>query len=192
MKFIEDGHFNNKKVVVRCDFNVPISDGMISDDSKIVRSLKTIKYLLDQNAQVILLSHFGRIKSEEDKQNNSLMPVRYRLQELLEIPVTFVSNYPDSPIDTDSKVVLLENTRFFDYPDNKESGNDPELAKLFAKLGDAFVFDAFGSAHRRHASTSGIAKYLPTYIGYLVKEEIDNLSKVLNHESPFTVIMGGA
>ena len=192
MKFIEDGHFNNKKVVVRCDFNVPIQDGVIQDDSKIVKSLKTIKYLIDCNCRVTLLSHLGRIKSEEDKAKNTLIPVKQRLEELLGIPVTFVSDYPNEEIDKDAKVILLENTRYFDYPDNKESSNDPELAKLFSKLGDIFVFDAFGSAHRRHASTSGIAENLPTYIGYLVKEELDNLSKVLNHDSPFTVVMGGA
>lgn len=192
MKFIEEGHFNNKKVVVRCDFNVPIKDGIIEDDSKIVKSLKTIKYLLDKNCRIVLLSHLGRVKAPEDKIKNTLLPVRDRLEELLETPVTFVADYPEEPIPTDANVILLENTRYFDYPEKKESSNDPELAKLFSKLGDVFVFDAFGSAHRRHASTSGIAQNLPTYIGYLVKEELDNLSKVVNHESPFTVVMGGA
>ena len=192
MKFIEEGHFNNKKVVVRCDFNVPIKDGIIEDDSKIVKSLKTIRYLIDKNCRVTLLSHLGRVKSNEDKLKNTLLPVRDRLEELLNVPVTFVADYPEEPIPDDAKVILLENTRYYDYPEKRESSNDPELAKLFSKLGDIFVFDAFGSAHRRHSSTSGIAEILPTYIGYLVKEELENLSKVVNHDSPFTVVMGGA
>ncbi len=192
MKFIEEAHLNNKRVVVRCDFNVPISDGVIRDDSKIVRSLKTINYLIEHNCKIVLLSHLGRIKTEEDKAKNTLIPVKQRLEELLNMPVTFVANYPTEEIDKDSRITLLENTRYYDYPEKKESSNDPELAKTLSKLGDIFVFDAFGSAHRRHASTSGIAKLLPTYIGYLVQEELDNLSKVLNHDSPFTVVMGGA
>ena len=192
MRFIEDGHFNNKKIVVRCDFNVPIKDGVIQDDSKIVKSLKTIRYLLDKNCTVFLLSHLGRIKSNEDKHKNTLLPVKTRLEELLETPVTFVTKFPEEEIPSDSKLILLENTRYFDYPEKKESANDPVLAKQFAKLGDAFVFDAFGSAHRRHSSTSGITEFLPSFIGYLVKEELENLSKVIEHDSPFTVVMGGA
>ena len=192
MKFIEEAHLNNKKVVVRCDFNVPIEDGVIRDDSKIVRSLKTIKYLMEHNCRIVLLSHLGRIKTEEDKEKNTLLPVKQRLEELLGVTVTFVTNYPNEEIDKEARVILLENTRYYDLPEKTESANDPELAKSFAKLGDIFIFDAFGSAHRRHSSTSGIAKLLPTYIGYLVKEELDNLSKVLNHDNPFTVVMGGA
>ena len=192
MKFIEDAHLNNKRVVVRCDFNVPINDGVIEDDSKIVRSLKTIKYLIDNNCRVVLLSHLGRIKSEEDKDKNTLLPVRKRLEQLLEIPVAFISDFINDEIPSDARVILIENTRYYDYPEKRESSNDPELAKAFSKLGDIFIFDAFGSAHRRHASTSGIANILPTYIGFLVQEELDNLSKILNHNSPFVVVMGGA
>ena len=192
MKFIEEARLNNKRVVVRCDFNVPIKDGIITDDSKIVRSLKTINYLIEHNCRIILLSHLGRIKTEEDKAKNSLFPVKVRLEELLNTPVTFVSNYPNEEIDKSAQIVLLENTRYYDLPTKTESANDPGLAKSLAKLGDIFVFDAFGSAHRRHSSTSGIAAILPTYIGYLVKEELDNLSKVVNHDTPFTVVMGGA
>ena len=192
MKFIEEAHLNNKKVIVRCDFNVPIENGVILDDSKIVRSLKTIRYLLEKNCRVVLLSHLGRIKSEEDKKSNTLLPVKDRLEQLLDVPVTFVSDYSNLELSKDNNLFLIENTRYNDYPDKLESSNDLELAKKYAKLGDVFIFDAFGTAHRRHASTSGLANLLPTYIGYLVKEEIDNLDKVINHKNPFTIIMGGA
>ncbi len=193
MKFIEEAHLNNKKVVVRCDFNVPIEDGVILDDSKIRRSLKTIQYLISHNCRIVLLSHLGRVKSEEDKSKNTLLPVKIRLQELLGIPVTFVTDHETFDFKNSvSNIFLVENTRYYDYPEKRESENDLDLAKSYARLGDIFIFDAFGSAHRRHSSTSGIAKLLPTYIGYLVKEELDNLEKVLNHDESFTIVMGGA
>lgn len=193
MKFIEDLHLKNKTVILRCDYNVPIKDGKILDDSKIVRSLETIKYLLSKNCKVIILSHLGRVKSEEDKKNNTLQPVKYRLEELLDMEVTFVSDVFNNPLVDDNRVILLENTRYFDYPEKKESSNDLELAKGWAKLADVFIFDAFGSAHRAHASTAGISKYLPTGVGYLVKEELTNLEKVQkNPKKPFIVVMGGA
>ena len=192
MKFIEEAHLNNKKVVVRCDFNVPINNGEILDDSKIVRSLKTINYLIEKNCRVVLLSHLGRIKSEEDKDKNTLLPVRKRLEELLKMPVAFITDCINDEIPNDDRVILIENTRYYDYPEKRESSNDPELAKAFSKLGDIFIFDAFGTAHRRHASTSGIAKLLPTYIGYLVEEELENLSRIVEHNNPFVVVMGGA
>ena len=193
MKFIEDMHLKNKRVILRCDYNVPIKDGKILDDSKIIKSIKTIKYLLSKNCKIIILSHLGRIKSEKDKQINTLQPVKYRLEELLDTEVTFVSDVFNNPIMDDNKIILLENTRFFDYPEKKESSNDLELAKGWAKLADVFIFDAFGSAHRAHASTAGISKFLPTGIGYLVKEELTNLEKIKkNPQKPFIVVMGGA
>lgn len=192
MKTIEDVNLNNKKVVVRCDFNVPIKNGVIEDNTKIVRSLKTIKYLIDHNCRVVLLSHLGRIKAEEDKAENTLLPVRNELEQLLGMPVTFVSDYSNPELDKSARVILLENTRYTDIPKRTESDNDPNLAKMYAKFGDIFVFDAFGSAHRRHSSTSGLVALLPTYIGYLVQEELNNLNKVVNHENPFAVVMGGA
>ncbi len=193
MKFIEDMHLKNKRVILRCDYNVPIKDGKILDDSKIIKSIKTIKYLLSKNCKIIILSHLGRIKSEKDKQINTLQPVKYRLEELLDTEVTFVSDVFNNPIIDDNKIILLENTRFFDYPEKKESSNDLELAKGWAKLADVFIFDAFGSAHRAHASTAGISKFLPTGIGYLVKEELTNLEKIKkNPQKPFIVVMGGA
>lgn len=197
MKFIEETHLKNKKIVLRCDLNVPIKDGIITDDSKIVRSVKTIQYLLEKECQIFILSHLGRVKTEEDKIKNTLKPVRERLSQLLNLEVTFVTdcnaeNLMEN-ITPDNKVVLLENTRWTDVPEKKESANDLELAKKWASLGDAFVFDAFGSAHRSHSSTAGIAHFLPTYMGYLVKEELDNLSKIVfKPVQPFVVIMGGA
>ncbi len=186
-------HLKNKRVILRCDYNVPIKDGKILDDSKIIKSIKTIKYLLSKNCKIIILSHLGRIKSEKDKQINTLQPVKYRLEELLDTEVTFVSDVFNNPIIDDNKIILLENTRFFDYPEKKESSNDLELAKGWAKLADVFIFDAFGSAHRAHASTAGISKFLPTGIGYLVKEELTNLEKIKkNPQKPFIVVMGGA
>lgn len=192
MKFIEDMHLNNKKVIVRCDFNVPIKDGKVLDNSKIIKSLKTINYLLEKNCRVILLSHLGRINSNDDKKKYTLFPVKECLESLLKMEVTFVADYPNEEIPKDKKLILLENTRYFDYPEKLESNNDLELAKKWAKLGDVFVYDAFASAHRRHASTSGLAFLLPTCIGYLVKQELENLDLVKNPTNPFIVIMGGA
>lgn len=193
MKFIEDMHLKNKTVILRCDYNVPIKNGKILDDSKIIKSLETIQYLLSKNCKIIILSHLGRVKSEEDKKNNTLQPVKYRLEELLETEVTFVVDVFNVPLETNNKIILLENTRCYDFPEKKESSNDLELAKGWAKLADVFIFDAFGSAHRAHASTAGISKYLPTGIGYLVKEELTNLEKVQkNPKKPFIVVMGGA
>lgn len=193
MKFIENIHLKNKTVIVRCDYNVPIKDNKILDDTKIVKSLKTIKYLLSKNCKVIILSHLGRIESEQDKLENSLEPIKYVLEDLLKEEVVFVPNVFESGLLLDKNIFLLENTRFYDFPKKLESANDLSLASSWAKLADVFVFDAFGSAHRLHASTGGISKYLPTAIGYLVEEELNNLEKVCkNPKTPFVVIMGGA
>lgn len=193
MKFIEDLHLKNKTVLLRCDYNVPINNGIITDDSKIVKSLKTINYLLEKNCKIIILSHLGRVKNEEDKLKNTLKPVAARLEELLNKEVTFVSDAIENGVPDDKSLILLENTRHFDYPEKRESENDLDLAKEWAKLADLFIFDAFGSAHRAHASTAGVSRYLPTGIGYLVKEELNNLEKVeKNPKKPFVVIMGGA
>lgn len=193
MKFIEDMHLKNKTVLLRCDYNVPIENGIITDDSKIVKSLKTINYLLDKNCKIIILSHLGRVKTEEDKLNKSLKIVGVKLEELLQQEVTFVSDAVENGIPEEKNIILLENTRFYDYPEKRESSNDLELAKEWAKLADVFIFDAFGSAHRAHASTAGISCYLPTGIGYLVNEELSNLEKIeKNPKDPFVVIMGGA
>ena len=199
MKYINEVDIKDKQVILRCDLNVPIENGIVKDDSRIVKSLETIKYLLDKNCRIVILSHLGRIKTREDKFKNSLEPVSKRLSELLNQEVIFVNE----PVGMDviktckalksKKIVLLENTRFCDFPEKLESKNDANLALYWSKLGEIFVVDAFGSLHRNHASVSGISEYLPTYYGFLVKEEIDNLNPVVNNiKRPFTVFMGGA
>lgn len=199
MKRIEEIDVLNKRIILRCDFNVPINNNIIEDDTRIQKSLKTINYLLENNCKVIILSHLNRIKSEEDKLNNSLLPVAKHLSELLNKEVTFVNNCYGERVKeiVDSKplgsVILLENTRFMDYPNKLESENNLQLAMFWSSLGDIFINDAFGTLHRVHASTAGIAKYLPNCIGFLVEEEIDNLNKLINvQERPYTIFMGGA
>lgn len=198
-KYIDSYDISDKKIVLRCDFNVPIEDGVITDNSRIEKALKTINYLLEKNNSLIILSHLGRVKSKEDKINNTLKPVAYELSKLLKRKVTFLSEPVGTNVITTCKsmkngdVILLENTRYCDYPEKLESTNDENLAKYWASLGDVFVLDAFGSMHRNHASVSGISKYIPTYFGLLVKEELTNLEKVtFNQEKPFGVLMGGA
>ena len=198
-KTIEDYDLNNKKVIIRCDLNVPMKDGIILDDNRIIESIKTIKYAVDNNAKVILLSHLGRIKTEEDKKNNTLRPVAKRLSEALGIDVKFISETRGKVLENavnnmkEKDVILLENTRFEDVPGKKESTNDSDLGKYWASLGDIFINDAFGTSHRAHASNVGIAKNLPSGIGFLIKKELDMLGGLLNNPSrPYTVILGGA
>lgn len=191
MKFLSKEKINNKRVIVRCDFNVPIKNGVILDNSKILKSLKTIKYLLDNNNQLILLSHFGRVKSVEDFDKNSLLPVYEELKKHIE--VVFSDNPKDIDVDIlKNKCILLENTRFNDIPEKTESNNDLELAKYYSSLADVFVFDAFGTSHRLHSSTAGISNFLPTYIGFLVEEEIKKLEILFKDNAGLVAIMGGA
>ena len=198
-KCIRDFDLNNKKVIIRVDFNVPIKNGQIEDDNRIKESLKTIKYAIDNNAKVILLSHLGRIKEETDLEKNDLAPVAIRLSELLFKPVKFISQTRGEEVENAinemnaKDIILLQNTRYEDLDGNKESGNDPELGKYWASLGDIFINDAFGTAHRAHASNVGIASNLPNGIGFLVKKEIDSMLPVMeNPSSPFIIILGGA
>ena len=198
-KRIQDMNVDNQRVIVRCDFNVTIKDGKIIDDFKIQKSLKTINYLIDHNCKIILLSHLGKIKTEYDKANNSLEIVALRLNELLNTNVIFSKQTRNLGLEElvlnmkNKDVLLLENTRFEDVPDKLESGCDIQLASYWAGLGDIFVNDAFGSCHRKHASTYGIAKFIPSCIGFLVQEELDNITKyVINAEKPFAILMGGA
>ncbi len=197
-KTIRDYDLNNKKVIIRCDFNVPIKDGKIIDDNRIVQSLTTIKYAIDGGAKVILMSHLGRIKEEADKEKNSLRLVAERLSSLLGKNVIFVpetrgSNLEDAVNNLKTgDVLLMENTRFEDVPGKKESGNDPELGKYWASLGDIFINDAFGTAHRAHASNVGIASNLPSGLGFLVEKEVNELGILNNPEHPFVVILGGS
>lgn len=197
--YVDEANIKNKRVIVRCDFNVPMQNGKIIDNSRIIKSLETINMLLKNNNSIILMSHLGRIKTAEDKKNNSLEIVSKELSRLLNKNVEFLK----SPVGMATMkackslkggdVILLENTRFCDLTERLESNNDANLAKYWASLADVFVVDAFGSLHRNHASVAGISAYLPTYIGLLVKEEITNLNPVImNIKRPFTVFMGGA
>lgn len=199
MKKIEELDLKNKKVVLRCDYNVPLKNGVILDDAKIIKSIPTIKYLIKNNCRVVILSHFGRIKEVNDKQNNSLKIIGQKLSDLLNRKVTFINNCYGEDVKelvdktSNGDIILLENTRFMDLDNNKESNNDDELSKFWASLGEVFINDAFGSCHRNHASTAGIAKYLPSAIGLLCEEEINNLDPLINVvDRPFTIFMGGA
>jgi len=198
-KIVTDLQVEGKKVLVRVDFNVPLKDGVITDDNRIVQALPTIKYLVDHNAIVILFSHLGKVKSEEDKAKLSLRPVAERLSELLEKPVTFVPETRGEKLEAainalnEGDVLLFENTRFEDLDGKKESKNDPELGKYWASLGDLFVNDAFGTAHRAHASNVGIASQLESAAGFLMEKEIKFIGGAVdNPERPFVAILGGA
>lgn len=198
-KIVTDLQVEGKKVLVRVDFNVPLKDGVITDDNRIVQALPTIKYLVDHNAKVILFSHLGKVKSEEDKAKLSLRPVAERLSELLEKTVTFVPETRGEKLEAainalnEGDVLLFENTRFEDLDGKKESKNDPELGKYWASLGDLFVNDAFGTAHRAHASNVGIASQLESAAGFLMEKEIKFIGGAVdNPERPFVAILGGA
>ena len=198
-KIVTDLQVEGKKVLVRVDFNVPLKDGVITDDNRIVQALPTIKYLIDHNAKVILFSHLGKVKSEEDKAKLSLRPVAERLSELLEKPVTFVPETRGEKLEAainalnEGDVLLFENTRFEDLDGKKESKNDPELGKYWASLGDLFVNDAFGTAHRAHASNVGIASNLESAAGFLMEKEIKFIGGAVdNPDRPFVAILGGA
>ncbi len=193
-KTIEDIDVNGKKVFVRCDFNVPTKDGVITDDKRIVEALPTIKYLASHNAAVILSSHMGRPKGEFNMKY-SLAPVAARLSELLGQNVILAKDV----IGEDAKakaaalkpgeIMLLENVRFH----KEEEKNDPAFAKELASMADIYVNDAFGTAHRAHASTAGIADYLPAVCGYLIQKEITIMGGALsNPKRPFVAILGGA
>ena len=194
MKYLSEIELKNKNVILRCDFNVPVKDGVITDDSKITKSLKTIKYLLENNNRVLILSHFGRVKSEEDKKKSSLKIVYDELKKYLDLVFIENSENVEFYLNTSkSKCFLLENTRFTDIPEKRESKNNLELAKYWASFGDIFILDAFGSLHRAHSSTAGIGAYLPTYYGFLVEEELKNLEELVKPKNvEFLVIMGGA
>ncbi len=195
-KTISNYDIKSKKVIIRCDFNVPIKDGIIIDDTRIKESLKTIQYAIDQDAKIILLSHLGRIKEQADLAKNSLQPIAKRLSELLHHPVLFVpkTRGVEDIISSmkEKDIVLLENTRYEDLNDKKESSNDQELGKYWASLGDIFINDAFGTIHRSHASNVGIASHLPNGIGFLVEKELQALSILNQPERPYMVILGGA
>jgi phosphoglycerate kinase len=194
-KTVTDIEVAGKRVLVRVDFNVPLDDKRnITDDRRIQAALPTIKYLLDKGAKVILMSHLGRPKGSPVAKY-SLTPAAARLEELLDMPVTKMGDcigemvqgaVTGMPI---GHVIMLENVRF--YP--QEEKNDPDFAKQLAVLGEIYVNDAFGSAHRAHASTEGVAHYMPAVAGFLMQKELDYLGKAItNPERPFLAILGGA
>ena len=193
-KSIEDIDVSGKRVLCRCDFNVPTKDGKITSDKRIVAAMPTIQYLVEHNAKVILCSHMGKPKGEW-KPELSLKIVAERISELLGKEVIMASDVAgeDSKAKAaalkDGDVMLLENTRYM----KGETKNDPELSKALAELADIFVNDAFGTAHRAHSSTAGVADYLPAVSGYLVQKEVSIMGKALaNPERPFVAILGGA
>ena len=195
-KTIEDIEVAGKRVLVRCDFNVPLKDGVITSDKRIVEAIPTIKYLLDKGAKVILCSHMGKPKGEVNPKF-TLAPVAARLSEILgfEVPLCADTIGPDAKAKAAAleagRAILLENTRF----DKREEKNDPEFAKELASFADIFVNDAFGAAHRAHASTAGVAMYggLPAVCGYLIQKEIGVMGKALEDPArPFVAILGGA
>lgn len=198
MKTIKDLDINNKKVIIRCDFNVPMKEGKITDDTRIVAALETINYCLEKNAKVILLSHLGRVKEEADLAKNDLAPVADRLSQLLKKEVLFSEKTrgPELEATIDrmqgGDILLVQNTRYEDLDGKKESSNDEELGSYWASLGEVFINDAFGTIHRAHASNCGIAAHLPSAPGFLIERELKALSELDNPEHPFVVILGGA
>lgn len=198
MKTIREYDFNGKRVIIRCDLNVPMKDNVITDDTRILASLKSINYLIENNAKVIVLSHLGKVKTEEDKKNNSLYSVYLKLKELLKTNVYFCNETSGEKL-TDAvnnlkekEVLLVENTRYEDVVGKKESSCDLELSKYWASLGEIFINDAYGTLHRTHASNVGIANLLPNGIGFLVEEEVSKIDSFLENEThPFVVVMGG-
>ena len=193
-KSVKDIDVSGKRVLVRCDFNVPLQDGKITSDKRIVASLPTIKYLIDHHAKVILCSHLGRPKGEF-KPEFSLAPVAARLSELLGQDVKMAKDViGDNAKELaanlkDGEVMLLENVRFH----AEETKNDPAFSKALASLADIYVNDAFGSAHRAHSSTTGVADYLPAVCGFLIQKEIEFMGGALeNPKRPLVAILGGA
>jgi phosphoglycerate kinase len=193
-KTIKDVDVRGKRVLVRVDFNVPLSDGAVTDDTRVRAALPTLRYLVDHGARVIVVSHLGRPKGAPDPQY-SLRPVRRLLQRLLGRNVVFVDDVvgPEAheAVDrmVDGEIIMLENVRF----EPGEKANDPAFARSLASLADIYVNDAFGAAHRAHASTEGVAHYLPAYAGLLLAREVETLTSMLAHpERPFVAILGGS
>ena len=198
MKTIKDLNIDNKKVIIRCDFNVPMKEGKIVDDTRIVGALPTIEYCMDHHCKIILMSHLGRVKEEADLEKNNIAPVAARLSELLKKDILFSEKTrgPELEAIVDSlesgDIVLVQNTRYEDLDGKKESGNDEELGAYWASLGEVFINDAFGTIHRAHASNVGIASHLDSAVGFLIEKELKALSSLDQPEHPFIVVLGGA
>ncbi len=198
-KTIRDFDLKDKKVIIRVDFNVPMSDGVITDNNRIKEAIPTILYAIENNAKVILMSHLGRIKTKEDLKINTLLPVSKELEKLLGMKVTFIPYTRGPELENTINnmnacdIILMENTRYEDLDGGLESGNDLELSKYWASLGDIFINDAFGVSHRSHASSVGISSILPSGIGFLVEKELKAFDLILtNPKKPFTLILGGS
>lgn len=195
LKTIDQLDASGKRVVMRVDFNVPVKDGVVTDDTRIKAALPTIKHLLEQGARLVLMSHRGRPSGEGFEEEFSLRPAALRLSELLGSPVVFATDVvgPDAQAKAaslkDGQVLLIENLRF----DKREKKNDPAFCEELAKLGEVYVNDAFGTAHRAHASTAGLANLLPAYAGYLMANEVSTLTGMLDQpKRPFVAILGGS
>lgn len=197
-KKINDYDLYQKIVLIRCDFNVPLKDGIIQDDTRIKESLPTIEYAISKGAKIVLFSHLGRIKSSDDLAKNSLEPVAKKLEEFLHKKVLFSNKTRGEELESKinslecGDVLLVQNTRYEDLDGKKESGNDLELGKYWASLGDIFINDAFGTAHRAHASNVGIASHIDSGIGFLIEKELTALDKLNNPKRDFMVILGGS
>ncbi|MGY4104869.1 phosphoglycerate kinase [Ignavigranum ruoffiae] len=198
-KTIRDLNVDGKTVLVRVDYNVPMQDGKITDDKRIQASLPTLEYLIEHQAKIVLFSHMGKVKKEEDKAANDLKPVAEHLSQLLNQEVIFSPDTHGPALEAKVKdlkagqILLVQNTRYEDLDGKKESGNDAELGKYWASLGDVFVNDAFGTTHRSHASNVGIASYLESGLGFLVEKEVKFLGNAVDQpERPFVAILGGA
>lgn len=198
MKTLKDFEFKGKKVILRSDFNVSIKDGKIISNERITAELPTINYLIEKGAKVIIMSHLGKIKGEEDKKKNTLYIVYEELLKLINTKIIFSPATQGKILEEkisflqNGEVLLMENTRYEDLENKKESNCDEELSRYWASLGDIFINDAFGMTHRKHASNYGISKFLPTGIGFLIESEIKGLAPIFEPEKPFTIIMGGA
>ena len=194
LRTIRDYDFSGKRALVRVDFNVPLKDSEVTDDTRIRAALPTIKYILDAGGSVVVMSHFGRPKGKKDLQF-SMAPIGKKFAELLGRPVALAPDVIGDEVAKEVKglksgeVLLLENVRF--YPG--EEKNDPEFAKQLSLFGDVYVNDAFGTAHRAHASTAGVAQYLPSYAGFLIEKEVRFMAPLLeNPDKPFVAIIGGS
>lgn len=198
-KTLHDIDVAGKTVLVRVDFNVPVKDGVVGDTNRIVQAIPTINHIVENGGKAVLFSHLGRVKTEEDLVKNTMRPVAQKLSDLIEKPVKFVNATRGAELEAavkelkEGEILLFENTRFEDLDGKKESGNDEELAAYWASLGDVFVNDAFGTAHRAHASNVGISSKLEAVAGFLLEKEIKYIGGAVdNPNRPFVAILGGS